>query len=52
MNLFGSVAKFNAGAVYCKSKDTYDKVNNLVESPLEGCCEVYVHENSSILGSN
>ena len=49
---FGLVAKFDMDVAYCESKHTFDVVNDLVETPLEGSCDVYVHEGSSSLGFN
>jgi len=44
------VAKFDVDVAYCESNDTYNEVPNLVETSLEGSCDVYVHEESSSLG--
>jgi len=43
---FGLVAKFDVDTVYYESEDTYNVVHNLVETPLVGCCEVHVREES------
>ena len=47
---FGLVANFDINAAYYESKENYNVVYNLVETPLEGSCSVYVHEKSSSLG--
>jgi len=39
-------------ASYCESRDTFNRVYNLVETPLEGHCDMYAHEESSSLGCN
>jgi len=43
----GLVAKFDVHYAHFESEDTYDVVHNIVENPLEGCCDVFVHEASS-----
>ena len=50
--LFGLVAKFDVGAICCESKDAFDVMHNLVETPLEVSCDECVHEDSSIPNSN
>jgi len=49
---FELVAKFDVGATYCESDNTYNVVHNLVETLLEGRCDVYVHKESSSLGGD
>ena len=44
---FGFVARLVGADLYCESRDTFGELHNLVETPLEGCCDVYVHEESS-----
>ena len=47
---FGVVAKF-VDACF-ESRDTFDKVHDLVETPLEGSCDVFVHKDFPSLDSN
>jgi len=42
----GLVAKYDVNAACCESEDTYDVVHNLVGTSLEGCCDLYVYEES------
>ena len=37
------------GVACCESEDTFDMVYNLVETPVEGHCDVYLCEGSSSL---
>ena len=52
LNMIHPILQLGGASAYYELEDTYDKVHNLVEIPLEGCCEVYVHEESSSLGFN
>ena len=45
--LFGFVARFDGVDLYYESEDTYDMAQNLIETPLEGYSDVFVHEASS-----
>jgi len=49
---FGLVAKFDMDVACCESEDMFDVVRNLLEPPFKVSCDVYVHKNSSSLGSN
>jgi len=43
---FGFAASFNVAYSCCELEDAFDVVHNLVKTPLEGCCDVYGHEES------
>jgi len=49
MSLSGLLLAFIGLIQYCESKDIFDVVYNLAETPLEGCCYVFVLEDSSSL---
>ena len=44
--LFRLVAKFDVDDACFELEDTYDVVHNLVETPFEGHCDMYVHGES------
>jgi len=46
------LAQFGINNACYRLETTFDRVHNLVETPLEGCHDVFVHEDSSSLGSN
>jgi len=41
---FGIVARFAITDAYSESKDISDEVHDLVETPLEGPCDVFLHK--------
>jgi len=47
---FGLVARFDVADACFKSEDTLDEVHDLDKTPLEGSCDVLVHEESPSLG--
>ena len=47
---FGFIATLSGA--HCELEGTYYVDCNIVETPLEGCCDVYVHEGSSSLDFN
>jgi len=49
---FGLVASFGMDNACCWLETSFDEVHNLVDIPLEGCHDMFVHEGSSSLGSN
>ena len=46
---FGLDASFGMNNDLCGFEDTLDRDHNLIDTPLEGCREVFVHEGSSSL---
>jgi len=49
---FGFITRLNAVDLYCQSEDTYYVMHNLVKTPLEVSCDVYVHEEYFSIGCN
>ena len=49
---FGVVARSSVADAYFDSEDTFDKVYDLVETPLEGSRDVLMHDESPSLGCN
>jgi len=47
-----SFARFDEVNACLEWGDTFDRVHNLIETPFEVSCDVYVHEDSSSLGFN
>jgi len=47
---FGVVARFSVANACCESEYTFDKVHNLVKTPLEGLCDEFVHKDFHSLG--
>ena len=43
---FGLVAWFGMNNACCGLEDTFDMEHNLVDTPSEGCRDVFVHEES------
>jgi len=49
---FGYAARFSGKNACKESQDTFIMAHDLVDTPLEGCHDVFVHEESPSLGSN
>ena len=49
---FGVGASFGMNNALCELGDTFDMEHHLVDTPLEGCRDVLMHEGSPSLGSN
>jgi len=49
---FGLVTKFSAMNACFELEDTLNQVHNLIKTPFEGSCDVFVHENSRGLGGD
>ena len=49
---FGLVAKIGMNNAWCGLETLFKEVHNLVDIPLEGCPDMFVHEGSLSLGSN
>ena len=49
---FGLVANFDMNNTCCGLETPFEEVHNLVDTPLEGCHDMFVHEGSPSLGSN
>jgi len=47
---FGYDARLNGVSACLESKDAFDVVHNLVDTPLEGCRDMFVHGGSPGLG--
>jgi len=50
--LFGLGASFGMDNACCGLETSFDEVHNLLDTPLEGYRDVFVHEGSPSLGSN
>jgi len=50
--LFGLVARIGMNNACCGLEISFDEVHNLVDTPLEGCSDMFMHEKSPSLGSN
>jgi len=46
---FGFIDRFTVVDACFESEDNLDEVHDLDETPLEGSCDVFIHEESSIL---
>ena len=46
---FGLGASFGMNNALCRLEDTFDMEHNLVHTPLEGCPDVFMHEESPSL---
>ena len=49
---FGLGASFGMNNALCELEDTFDTEHNLVDTPLKGCRDVFMHEGSPSLASN
>ena len=49
---FGVYANFGLNNALCGLEYRFDMEHNLVDTPLEGCRDVFMHEGSPSLGSN
>jgi len=49
---FGFVARMGMNNACCGLETSFEEVHNLVDIPLEGCLDMFVHEGSPRLGSN
>jgi len=49
---FGLAASFGMDNACCGLETSFDEVHNLVDTPLEGFSDVFMHEGSPSLGSN
>jgi len=49
---FGLVARIGINNACCGLKTSFDEVHNLVDTPLEGCSDMFMHEGSPSLGLN
>ena len=49
---FGFIARFDAADLYYELEYTFDAMDDVVEIPLKGCCDVSVHEESPSIGFN
>ena len=47
---FGLVARFVMNNAYCGLETPFEELHHLVETPLEGCRDMFVHEGSPSLG--
>jgi len=43
---FGLVSRFGINNACCGLEDSFDEVHHLVDTPLEGCRAMFVHEGS------
>jgi len=46
---FGLGARFGMNNVLCELEDTFDIEHNLVDTPIEGCRDIFMHEGSPSL---
>jgi len=49
---FGLGASFGMDIACCGLETSFDEVHNLVDTPLQGCSDMFMHERSPSLGSN
>jgi len=49
---FGLGASFGMDSAGCGLETSFDEVHNLVDTPLAGCSDMFMHEGSPSLGSN
>ena len=47
---FGLGASFGMGNACCRLETSFDKVHNLVDTLLEGCSDMFMHEGSPSVG--